>query len=259
MDDSSSQLSIKSPLNPLPPSIQERPSSISLNTTRHAHLTTFTCFTRLPPEIRFIIWEEALSVWVTCTLFPAPAEMANYNLLLNFLGPAPCLVGRSCKEAWQAMEKSCLQLTRCGPATPSADLPWIDPAKTVVCLGDDMQTAAALAGLCKATLSKLKHVVLVLNLFRFAKVHWLLKHLSSSCPALETLIIDQTYCDGPQGSSAEACYVHVPTYTGPELGKGFMDYPILQILVGRYFKPPLRLHLLGGEAWKTAVCSPNTP
>jgi len=178
-----------------------------------------------------MIWEEALSVWATWTVPPTPAAGVNRNLLLtrnprmDLVGPGPYLVGRSGREARHVMEKLCLRLTRGSPATPSTGLPWIEPNKTVVCLGDHMQAAGALASFCKATVSKLKHIVLVSDLVHFHKIRWLCKHLYSYCPTLETLIIDQTRSDSPQDCPANTYYVYIPTDTGPELGRSFMDYP----------------------------------
>lgn len=110
-------------------------------TTSMANSNTFTCFPSLPFEIRELIWKEALSVpalWATHR-DPHP-ENANRPCTMIFIGPAPYLVGISCKEARRVMEISYIQFDslRGGPSA----FHWVNVDNTVVFFdsGSDIAT-----------------------------------------------------------------------------------------------------------------------
>lgn len=74
------------------------------NTTEMPLLDTFPNFSDLPPEIRFKVWEFALSIWTVCTAkldpdHPKGDEVGDPKFVLRPVGPTFLPVAQSCKEA----------------------------------------------------------------------------------------------------------------------------------------------------------------
>ncbi|KAK3312325.1 hypothetical protein B0H66DRAFT_608597 [Apodospora peruviana] len=114
----------------------------------------FTCFGALPPELREMIWREALSapcVLVITTAEDAEARQPNIRgnttrfskpyisrlFAFRFLGgPPPYQAGLSCREAYAIMERKLVRLARNFRHRDGRGPPfWVNPDATLVYFG----------------------------------------------------------------------------------------------------------------------------
>jgi hypothetical protein len=189
----------------------------------------FTCFPNLPAELRLLIWEEALSVRTVLAASRAlikdgsPDSTQPRPLEVTFVGPAPYLVGLSCREARRVMEKSYVQLASLRGG-PSADH-WVDLGKTVIFLGSCEHLLDVLSGFRADEVAQFKH--LALNWHWASRIRGVERAcregLPGLCPALETLIVNrvnQATLSDPLapwrswGSEIAPFYAGLPAYTG---------------------------------------------
>ena len=178
------------------------------STAVSAGCSTFTCFPRLPLELRLLVWEAALSA------LPAPSTLWTYNMTL--IGsptprPRPCRLGLSCKEAWQVVQRRCVRFK--GPPGPRPVWCWADPNNTLVHLND----LAALDKFERGTALKLKHLLVTTCAPNIEDVLPLCQELCNSCPALETLAVE---CESWKFVQVppDVGHARLLTYAGPELG-----------------------------------------
>ena len=152
----------------------------------------FTVFSSLPVELRVKIWDEALSVRAFWAVVPQRAlgHDLKKSSKLVCIGPAPCLVGATCKEAREIM-KSVF-----GPIRGSnGRVLWADLTRTVIHLGNSADVYASVKLFHEEDLQKFKHVALAWKDFDTLVV--LCRRLTRWCGNLETLIADK----GDQSSS----------------------------------------------------------
>jgi hypothetical protein len=220
----------------------------------------FDLFPALPPELRFQIWETALSVQSVWSAVRVPAGASdsihqnNRAYTMTFVGPAPHVAGMACREAWRLLKRSYGRPVR-GPAgsTGTARSYWVNLNHTVICLGFPLDAVAVLAGFDTEALSRFKHVVLTWHLSQFGELARACKHLANACPNLSTIIIqwcetERTSAKSPQqpmGLETATYYAAIPAYTGCQLGCDALDMSYFRALLLQYFGNPLpRLHLL---------------
>ncbi|KAK7957738.1 hypothetical protein PG988_012586 [Apiospora saccharicola] len=164
------------------------------------------------PELRLLIWKEALAVdcvWAAvlaeretsrmdgCRFYPIEARFR-----MRFVGPSPPhLVGQACREARDAMRAVFGRPFR-GPrgakahsGDPEQDggeegpYYWLNPATTVFVLHSPKETRRLLDGFAPQELARLQHLA-------FFWAHWatiaaLNARLRQDCPQLQTLVIEK--------------------------------------------------------------------
>ncbi len=241
--------------------------------------TTFTCFAHLPAELRLMIWEEALSARIALSVTLAPAlapELAlatdeDPGLFLDWVGPAPYLVGLSCNEARRVMEKSFVQLPEnaVGAAaaafSPLATRPepqWLDPDKTIVHIGEWPRTGIVLARLGVDAAAKLNHVTMVFHPLHLTDFYPACRELKQHCPGLKTLVVEWTTARGTdQQPRFHPRYPLIPVRTGRELGSGLVDYDLLRMILStstQFLERPA-FHMLSGSGWRRELDAPSPP
>ncbi|KAJ4306370.1 hypothetical protein N0V88_001170 [Collariella sp. IMI 366227] len=121
---------------------------------------------------------------------------------MHFVGPKPFLVGLTCKEARQVMEKIYIPLTRsrAGSVTTTH---WIDPDMTVVHFGDCDAGIAVLCDLLADGASKLKHVAVRWYFGYLPQIIRFSRQLEDRCPGLHTLVIRQAFKPTPADDTAQ--------------------------------------------------------
>ncbi|KAF2241342.1 hypothetical protein BU26DRAFT_176574 [Trematosphaeria pertusa] len=217
----------------------------------------FACFSALPPELRLLVWEHALSVWTVWAA--APNSAAGSHLTANrlpftmaFVGPVPYLAGLSCREARRLLERSYVKpvLGPRGTAT-IGDVYWVDLKKTVVYLGGGFNAIAVLDSFSAGGLSKFEHVGL--SWYRFQRLARTCQRLAALCPGIRTVIIQRSESEiatnnstyKPLSLETAAGFANIAEKSGPELGYEQLDTHHLRALLLDYFgdSPPM-FHLL---------------
>ncbi|KAH6627375.1 hypothetical protein F5144DRAFT_271469 [Chaetomium tenue] len=236
-----------------------------MSTSASASASAFHYFPALPPELRFLIWEAALSapsVWAAVRV-PRPASNRKKSVFnMAFVGTAPPTVALSCKEAWRLLKQSYPERIH-GPGGSTAKTRpyWVNLHHTVVYLGSPVDAVAILASFDADALSKFQHVALVwnTNIAHFGAVARACQRLATTCPALCTIIVEfyrrvsardsVKPLEKPLTPESAAYYAGIPAYTGPQLD-GQLRHP-------RYFRDqllrlfgasPPRLHFLAPDA-----------
>ncbi|KAK8043168.1 hypothetical protein PG994_013651 [Apiospora phragmitis] len=178
----------------------------------------FALFASLPPELRLLIWKEALAVdcvWVAIMTEPKTEHLdgtREARFRMRFMGPSPPhLVGQACHEARQTMKAVFGRPFR-GPRgpklimghdeedmLPSSDNDqqkegrdryyWVNPATTVLVLPGPRDARRLLDGIAAEELGRVRH----LSVFwaHWATVAALTARLRRDCPGLYTLIIEK--------------------------------------------------------------------
>lgn len=241
----------------------------------HMATTTFTCFARLPAELRLLIWEDALSVRIALAVSVAPplapelalATNEDLGLVLDWIGPAPYPVGLSCNEARHVMEKSYVQLPAHAAAAAAAisastALPhphWFDPDKTIVHLGEWPGMGKVLTRLGADAASRLKHVALVFHPRQLSDFSQVCGELKKHCPDMRTLVVEWTIAgDGAEQPRFHPRYPLIPVCTGRELGSGLLDRSLLQIILSTTEQVPA-FHMLSGSGWRRELDAASVP
>ncbi|OIW27474.1 hypothetical protein CONLIGDRAFT_671258 [Coniochaeta ligniaria NRRL 30616] len=160
-----------------------------------ADTESFTRFPNLPPELRIQIWTEALtvtSVWVAVLREPSNVHgggtlRSRRSISMTCVGPSPHLVGLSCREARDVMERIYQRPLR-GPImeATSRGVHWIYLDKAVITFVNP-QDSTAILGRFGAEISRFRHVALVWGSFCF--YFHSCTRLAHSCPALRTIIV----------------------------------------------------------------------
>jgi hypothetical protein len=224
--------------------------------------SSFKNFPELPAELRFQIWEAALSaptVWATVPV-TGGSNPNDATYTMTFVGPAPYMAGLACKEAWGLMKRLYGGPVR-GPAgAPHITRPsWVDLDGTVVHLGDAADVMV-LRAFDAETLSRVKHVALTWCSSQYYLIGSACFRLAEACPHLRTLII-QTWEEAarggedgspggqpqsPPGLETAAFYASLPAYTGRPLHyKGIRMAGFLEMLKYDLPTPPPTVHVLG--------------
>lgn len=156
----------------------------------------FTCFGRLPAELRVMIWEEALSLRTVCAVSCEPVvgdqtgETSKY--FLDFIGPVPYMAGISCGEAWHIMQRRYVPFTGPGwnPATARpTGVPWVDLDKTVFYLGASSDVPAVLGRFDAREVPRLEHVAMTWAWRSFGRLIKTCRDVATACPALRSIVI----------------------------------------------------------------------
>ncbi|KAK3905295.1 hypothetical protein C8A05DRAFT_30877 [Staphylotrichum tortipilum] len=228
--------------------------------------TTFTCFAHLPAELRLLIWEAALSVRITLSVSVAPAlapELAlatdeDPGLVLNWISPAPYVVGLSCNEARHVMEKSYVRLpanaaAAAAPLSPYTARPpphWLEPDKTIVHIGEWPRAGTVLALLGADAASSLKHVALIFHPLHLSDFYQVCSDLKKHCPGLRTLVVEWTTArGGAEQPCLDARYPLIPLRKGREMGSTLLDHSLLRIILATQFPERPVFHMLSGRGW----------
>ncbi|KAK4142461.1 uncharacterized protein C8A04DRAFT_29910 [Dichotomopilus funicola] len=133
--------------------------------------STFHPFSRLPTELRFYIWEDALSVpavWGISRITPSKSDdsvdTAASKFKMGFIGHAPYLVGLACRKAWQLIQRSSkIQIGRPSkryePSEPSAERQWVDLDNTVLYIDSSKHAYDIIEHLHFHTRCGVKHIL----------------------------------------------------------------------------------------------------
>ena len=221
---------------------------------------SFVYFHALPPELRFQIWGEALSVcsvWAVVRSDNAARDTSARFLpfTMVFIGPAPYSAGLSSREARRLLEQSYVKPIR-GPFSglaTSAGSYWVNLNTTVVYLGDCSSDAEpVLNSFGTDELSKFKHVAL--RWYEYGRLARTCQRLATLCPALRTIIVQRSVTfRQPLSLETAAYYATISENAGPELGYEELDAPYFRSALLEYFgnsRP--RIHILAPDS---AICS----
>ncbi|KAH6626573.1 hypothetical protein B0J18DRAFT_143887 [Chaetomium sp. MPI-SDFR-AT-0129] len=129
--------------------------------------STFHHFPRLPTELRFYVWEDALSVpavfgmsRITPHEYGDSAETTASKFKMGFIGHAPYLVGLTCREAWQLIPRSS-RILICGPSArcqQSVERHWVDLENTVLYIDNSKDEYDVIEDLDFRTRCGVKHI-----------------------------------------------------------------------------------------------------
>jgi hypothetical protein len=158
----------------------------------------FTCFPSLPAELRIQIWTEALtvsSVWTAVLNKPRNVHDGGplphrRSISMSCVGPSPHLVGLSCREARDVMERIYKQPLQSSTmeASVRCGVYWIHLEKAVIALVNS-QDSLAILDRFGADISRFQHVALVWEEWRTQPQTCV--RLATSCPALRTVVIQR--------------------------------------------------------------------
>lgn len=218
---------------------------------------SFTRFQALPPELRQMIWIEALtstSVWVVAGRDATDCAAIDKRRpdTMTCCGPPPYLVGLSCTEARQILERIYKRpIHGPGSSSTSAAVFWVNLDRTVIFLSSAVGASSTLRSFGAYELSRLTHVAL--PWYQFSMLAMVFQYLAANCPALRTVIIQLVVDkDGvidmtprPLNPQAANYYAKLLDYQGHELGCDEMDTPYFRGLLYAYFgDTPPRIHVL---------------
>lgn len=247
------------PLNPrdsriLSRYIRVRSRSRSIKTSPSLTMSStpeFTCFKKLPPELRFRIWKMALSEPCVCQAFgDIEAFGLRPALSMKRIGSEPHNAALSCREAWYIMRKSYGRLS-CSATGGGFS---IDFNNTVVYLGDDLNIMTVAHGFNDFEISRLKHVALTWT--HYSALIRACAQLAYSFSNLQTVIFQHRR---PPTSSLELAghdlslkraerIASLLTYTGPEIGEGRVDTDLVRTQMLKKFRSwTPRIHLLAPD------------
>lgn len=160
---------------------------------------SFTCFGALPKELRLLIWDQAfVAEWTLLAVRNTTANEHHTRIYvpfnMAFLGPAPYIIGLSCKEAWQHMRKSHakLVLKQSDPNPPVPSVYWIAPERTVLyvdCLIDRKTSDEVLENFDEEGLGRIEHIGLLLH----PELFYTFEFLARRCPMLRTVIVKDQF------------------------------------------------------------------
>jgi hypothetical protein len=228
---------------------------------------SFTCFQALPPELRQMIWAEALtvpSVWVVAGRDATDRAAIDKRLSapMTCIGPPPYLAGFACREARQMLVMIYGRpIHVSGSPSTSTALYWINLDRTVIVLNPPVDCSpgydaffaldalTALKPFGVYALSRLEHIAITLCYFTAATIG---RFLAANCPALRTVIIQLAVYKGdvlpmaprPLDPHTANYYAKLLDYQGPELVCKEIDEAHLRRLFCCYFSnTPPRLHL----------------
>ncbi|KAI1262183.1 hypothetical protein F5Y18DRAFT_162812 [Xylariaceae sp. FL1019] len=138
-------------------------------------MASFSCFPRLPPELRYEIWLVILDHW---TVIAVDAEERSDRL--QAIGWDKCVVGRVCREARTIMEKT-------SQAFDDGVTTWIQFQSTTLYLGGATR-ACDIIGLLDARLcTNVAHVAIVWT--TWSKVVSCVRAMSKRCHSLVSVLI----------------------------------------------------------------------
>lgn len=237
---------------------------------------SFTIFPNLPAELRIQIWTEALtvsSVWATgldkpMNVYDGGPLPHHRTISMTCVGPSPHLIGLSCREARDVMERIYEQpLQRSVTEAIGRGLYWIHLEKAVIALVNSQDSLAVL-DCFGAQISRFQHVVLVFENWRTHPQTCM--RLAKSCPALRTVIVQRVEADAnramvssllrPSNPRADepvildldaitaAHYAALAKDEGPELGSMDADTMRYRKLILQYFGDlDPKLHILAPD------------
>lgn len=213
--------------------------------------TTFTRFYDLPPELRLMIWEHALSGWSVfasghCCATPQHEDESRAKTAAVPIGPVHHLAGLACRESRYLLEKSFARLT--SRHSRGCNLPgiyWIDMDTTILYLDIDPAPVEFLGVFDAKSLSNLQHVAFRWNTGCISPIARACQLLAALAPELRTIII-QTTEESPGGrltdalscSRAAACYTTIIENHG-------LDCAYLRAyLLNHFADPGPKVHIL---------------
>lgn len=233
---------------------------------------SFSLFDALPKDVQFMIWEEALSATTVCAIVRKAKSSSDggaqgeqqYMLQVRFIGPAPHVLGRVCRNARQQLEHSFERASTRGTRGlfPFAGARhWLNLERSIFYLGDGSGSRNVLGQLSDSDLARLRVVA-----FRWP--HWdtLARTcicIAKRCPNIHTLIVQRSrHIDhmlpmpGLEESEAisrrdnlslktAACFARLPGYTGPEMQDAQLDSDYYRDILKLYFgDTPPTVHML---------------
>ncbi|KAF0332640.1 hypothetical protein GQ607_000656 [Colletotrichum asianum] len=234
-------------------------------------LTTFTCFPELPPELREMIWTEALTaspcVWYAnknCFYGYEEEEGKARDPFFTRISESPpeCRVGFTNRESWFALHKVYDRSHCIVDQPPLSGVYWVDFGKTLFHL-DSWETGIyTLMALEKTFLERIEHVGLDWHMR--PQMGEVCQFLAAHCPRLKTITLQKrdwqlSYypdcLDDPLlGPDPTAFCEWILGYEGPEITHDVKDKSELRDELMDYWEEPGRkrpkMHLVSS-------CSPN--
>ncbi|KAJ9164986.1 hypothetical protein NKR19_g794 [Coniochaeta hoffmannii] len=235
---------------------------------------SFAPFRKLPAELRIQIWTEALtvpSIWAVALNNPKNVHDGGppphrRSIRMTCVGTSPHLVGLSCKQAREVMERIYKSPLR-GPIMEAtvAGVYWIYLERAVITFVNS-QDSLAILDRFGAEISRFQHVALVWENWRTHPLTCV--RLANSCPALRTLVVQRvdaetsrtwvssllrpsTLCEKVApvvlelDAATAAYYVALAMHEGPEIGAADSDTLTYRKSILQYFGQSLpRLHIL---------------
>ncbi|KAH0429954.1 hypothetical protein CcaCcLH18_08099 [Colletotrichum camelliae] len=226
-------------------------------------LTTFTCFPKLPPELREMIWIEALtaspSVWyANKNCFDGYDEKegkARYPFFTRISeSPPECRTGFTNRESWSVLHKV-YDRSHCVPERPPlSGVYWADFSKTLFHLAEGEAGIYTLIPLERQFLEKIEHVALQWSMENY--MDEVCEELAKHCPRLKTIVVQKIdwrrqiwpeCINDPLLDPGSAAFCEwLLGYEGPEIthsvrdGSSFRDF-----LMGAHWKGPRpKMHLV---------------
>lgn len=207
------------------PSSPRKPYSLTPCTSSNMSSTrTFGRFKYLPPELREVVWRDALLEWSVW----APTH-AHFNLTVNPvitmkpLGYGADVVGQVCRESRGLMKRLYVKLESQNRQTSNNTVHsayWLHPDRTILYLGCSPRATDFIEILHAHEHLKIAHVVLRVcqdwvEASRFVYI------LARNCPGVKTLVLH--LIDNMRNAS-KVCWCENPSPDLAELYKDVVSY-----------------------------------